>query len=109
MLMNYNLHGEEYNRASRRKAKNQSAYPYGLDLDSSLSTNCIDPNEKEKLPRGLPILGHFHMLGKNLHQDIAKKSEKNPPHYHVNVRRPSSHHSEPFLKTYDHFFYSRSH
>ena len=39
----------------------------------------IGKNKKKKLPpspRGLPILGHLHLLGKNPHQDLHKLSKQ---------------------------------
>ncbi|CAI9109284.1 OLC1v1009085C1 [Oldenlandia corymbosa var. corymbosa] len=66
-------------------------------------------------PKGLPILGHLHMLGKNPHQDLCKLARKHGPIMHLQfgfvpaiiVSSPEA--AEKFLKTYDHVFASRPH
>ncbi|KAL2521420.1 Cytochrome [Forsythia ovata] len=76
----------------------------------------LNSNKKKKLPpgpRGLPILGHFHMLGKNPHQDLCQIAQKHGPIMYMRfgyvptivVSSPDA--AELFLKTYDHVFCSR--
>ncbi|WOG81803.1 hypothetical protein DCAR_0100954 [Daucus carota subsp. sativus] len=58
-------------------------------------------------PKGLPIIGHLHLLGKNPHQDLQKLAEKHGPimSMHVGfvhkiiVSSPDA--AEKFLKTHD--------
>ncbi|KAG5572833.1 hypothetical protein H5410_062599 [Solanum commersonii] len=50
-------------------------------------------------PKGLPIIGHLHLLGKNPHHDFLKLAKTMVPLYTA----------EKFLKTYDHIFASRPH
>lgn len=58
-------------------------------------------------PRGLPILGHLHLLSKNPHQDLQKLAEKHGPIMSMrfgfvpNVIVSSPQAAEQFLKTYD--------
>ncbi|KAK7247481.1 hypothetical protein RIF29_42364 [Crotalaria pallida] len=64
-------------------------------------------------PRGLPILGSLHMLGKNPHRDLHKLAQKHGPIMHLRlgfmptivVSSPQA--AELFLKTHDHVFASR--
>lgn len=64
-------------------------------------------------PRGLPILGHLHLLRKNPHQDLQKLAKKHGPIMymkfgmipHIIVSSPQA--AEQFLKTYDLIFASR--
>ncbi|XP_027177890.1 cytochrome P450 CYP736A12-like [Coffea eugenioides] len=64
-------------------------------------------------PRGLPILGHLHLLGKNPHHDFHKLSKQHGPIMHLrfgfvsNIIVSSPHAAEQFLKTYDLVFASR--
>lgn len=78
----------------------------------------LSSNKKKKLPpgpRGLPIIGHFHLLGKNPHQDLYRIAKKHGPIMHMRlgyvpaivVSSPDA--AELFLKTYDHVFCSRPH
>lgn len=71
---------------------------------------------KKKLPpgpKGFPIIGHLHLLGKNPHQDLHKLAKKHGPIMHLQfgfatniiVSSPSA--AEQFLKTYDLVFASR--
>ncbi|XP_073281106.1 cytochrome P450 71AU50-like [Primulina huaijiensis] len=73
---------------------------------------------KNKLPPGpkaLPILGHFHLLGKNPHQDLYHLARKHGPIMYTKfgsvptiiVSSPAA--AELFLKTYDHVFCDRPH
>ncbi|XP_027179618.1 cytochrome P450 CYP736A12-like [Coffea eugenioides] len=64
-------------------------------------------------PKGLPIIGNLHLLGKNPHQDLAKLAKKHGPLMHMRfgyvpaiiVSSPEA--AEKFLKTYDQVFASR--
>lgn len=64
-------------------------------------------------PRGLPILGHLHMLGKNPHHDLRKIANQHGPTVymrfglvpHIIVSSPEA--AELFLKTHDLVFASR--
>ncbi|XP_027079521.1 cytochrome P450 71AU50 [Coffea arabica] len=76
----------------------------------------IRKNKKKKLPpspRGVPILGHLHLLGKNPHQDLHKLSKQYGSIMHLrfgfisNIVVSSPHAAEQFLKTYDLVFASR--
>lgn len=76
----------------------------------------IRRNKKKKLPpspRGLPILGHLHLLGKNPHQDLHKLSKQYGSIMHLrfgfisNIIVSSPNAAEQFLKTYDLVFASR--
>lgn len=64
-------------------------------------------------PRGLPFLGHLHLLGKNPHRDLDKLSKQHGPIMHLrfgfvsNVIVSSPHAAGKFLKTYDLVFASR--
>ncbi|KAL3533107.1 hypothetical protein ACH5RR_006628 [Cinchona calisaya] len=72
--------------------------------------------KRERLPpgpKGLPIIGNLHMLGKNPHQDLAKLAKKHGPIMYMQfgfvpviiVSSPEA--AEKFLKTYDQVFASR--
>ncbi|CDP12933.1 unnamed protein product [Coffea canephora] len=64
-------------------------------------------------PKGLPIIGNLHLLGKNPHQDLEKLAKKHGPIMHMRfgyvpaiiVSSPEA--AEKFLKTYDQVFASR--
>lgn len=64
-------------------------------------------------PRGLPVIGHLHLLGKNAHHDMCKLSKKHGPIMHLqlgfatNIIVSSPHAAEQFLKTHDLVFASR--
>ncbi|KAA8546879.1 hypothetical protein F0562_003308 [Nyssa sinensis] len=64
-------------------------------------------------PRGLPILGHLHMLGKNPHQDLHQLAKKHGPIMYMrfgfvsNIVVSSPEAAEQFLKTHDLVFASR--
>ncbi|XP_042029234.1 cytochrome P450 71AU50-like [Salvia splendens] len=66
-------------------------------------------------PKGLPIIGHFHLLGKNPIQDLYHLARKHGPIMYTQfgftptivVSSPSA--AELFLKTHDHIFSNRSH
>ncbi|CAI9109294.1 OLC1v1009096C1 [Oldenlandia corymbosa var. corymbosa] len=64
-------------------------------------------------PRGLPILGNLHELGKNPHQDLCKLAQKHGPIMHMRFGNvptivvSSAEAAEKFLKTYDHVFAGR--
>ncbi|XP_047956705.1 cytochrome P450 71AU50-like [Salvia hispanica] len=75
------------------------------------------PNKK-KLPlppgpKGLPIIGHFHLLGKNPHQDLYHLARKHGPIMYTRfgfaptivISSPSA--AKLFLQTYDHIFANR--
>ncbi|XP_027076840.1 cytochrome P450 71AU50-like [Coffea arabica] len=73
-------------------------------------------NKNKKLPpgpRGLPLLGHLHLLGKNAHQDLHKLSKQHGPIMHLrfgsvsNIIVSSPRAAEQFLKTHDLVFASR--
>ncbi|KAL1830988.1 hypothetical protein ACET3Z_000639 [Daucus carota] len=64
-------------------------------------------------PKGLPIIGHLHLLGKNPHQDLQKLSEKHGPIMSMrlgfvpNIIVSSPDAAKLFLKTHDLNFASR--
>ncbi|KAM3325334.1 cytochrome 71AU50 [Capsicum chacoense] len=66
-------------------------------------------------PTGLPILGHLHLLGKNLHQDLQRLAKKHGPIMYLRLGlvpttiASSADAAEKFLKTYDHIFACRPH
>ncbi|XP_042037555.1 cytochrome P450 71AU50-like [Salvia splendens] len=71
---------------------------------------------KKKLPpgpKGLPILGHLHMIGKNPHQDLHRIAKAHGPIMYMrfgsipNVVVSSPEAAELFLKTHDLVFASR--
>lgn len=74
------------------------------------------PKTQKKLPPGpigLPILGHFHLLGKSPHRDLANLARKYGPimglrfGFVPTVVVSSPEKAELILKTYDHIFASR--
>ncbi|XP_049391412.1 cytochrome P450 71AU50-like [Solanum stenotomum] len=78
----------------------------------------LNIKNKKKLPpgpKGIPILGHLHLLGENLTQDLHKFSLKYGPIIYMKfglvptyvISSPES--AEKILKTYDHTFASRPH
>ncbi|XP_009631554.1 cytochrome P450 71AU50-like [Nicotiana tomentosiformis] len=78
----------------------------------------LNIKNKKKLPpgpKGLPILGHLHLLGENPTQDFYKLSKKHGPIMYLKlglvptyvISSPES--AEKILKTYDHVFASRPH
>nr|GLL26069.1 cytochrome P450 CYP736A12-like [Ipomoea trifida] len=73
-------------------------------------------NKRKRLPpgpKGLPILGHLHLLGKNPHQDMQKLSKTYGPMMYLrlglvdNIIVSSPQAAERFLKTHDLNFASR--
>nr|GMC57776.1 cytochrome P450 CYP736A12-like [Ipomoea batatas] len=64
-------------------------------------------------PRGLPIVGHLHLLGKNPHQDLSKLDKQYGPIMHLRlgfvdtIVASSPHAAQLFLKTHDLVFASR--
>ncbi|KAK6118400.1 hypothetical protein DH2020_047817 [Rehmannia glutinosa] len=73
-------------------------------------------NKNKKLPpgpKGVPILGHLHMLGKNPHQDLHKLAKQHGPIMYMqfgfvpNIIVSSPKSAELFLKTHDLVFASR--
>ncbi|WMV57506.1 hypothetical protein MTR67_050891 [Solanum verrucosum] len=66
-------------------------------------------------PKGLPIIGHLHLLGKNPHQDFLKLAKTHGPLMYVRLGLvptivvSSADTVEKFLKTYDHIFATRPH
>nr|GMC66375.1 cytochrome P450 CYP736A12-like [Ipomoea batatas] len=64
-------------------------------------------------PRGLPILGHLHLLGKNPHQDLSKLAKQYGPIMYLrfgfvdNIIASSPQAAQLFLKTHDLVFASR--
>ncbi|MCD7457467.1 hypothetical protein HAX54_035153 [Datura stramonium] len=72
--------------------------------------------KKKKLPpgpRGLPLIGNLHMVGKNLHQDLNKIAKKYGPIISMRfgfvpvIVASSPYAAEQFLKNYDQIFASR--
>ncbi|XP_073293441.1 cytochrome P450 71AU50-like [Primulina huaijiensis] len=72
--------------------------------------------KKKKLPpgpKGLPILGHLQMIGKNPHQDLERMAKQHGPIMYLqfgfvpNIIVSSAAAAELFLKTYDLVFASR--
>ena len=73
-------------------------------------------NKNKKLPaspRGLPLLGHLHLVGKNAHQHLHKLSKRHGPIMHLrygfvsNIIVSSPRAAEQFVKTHDLVFASR--
>ncbi|XP_060185335.1 cytochrome P450 71AU50-like [Lycium barbarum] len=71
---------------------------------------------KKKLPpgpKGLPIIGNLHMIGKNVHQDLHKIAKKHGPIMSMRfgqvpvIVASSPHAAEQFLKNHDLVFASR--
>ncbi|XP_059653802.1 cytochrome P450 71AU50-like [Cornus florida] len=64
-------------------------------------------------PRGLPILGHLHMLGKFPHRDLHRLAKKYGPIMYTrfgfvsNIVVSSPEAAKQFLKTHDHVFAGR--
>lgn len=64
-------------------------------------------------PKGLPVLGHLHMIGKNPHQDLERLAKQHGPIMYLqfgfvpNIIVSSAKAAELFLKTYDLVFASR--
>nr|GMC91325.1 cytochrome P450 CYP736A12-like [Ipomoea batatas] len=64
-------------------------------------------------PRGLPILGHFHLVGKNPHKDLQKLSKTYGPIMHLrfgfvnNIVASTPAAAKMFLKTHDLNFATR--
>nr|GLL26071.1 cytochrome P450 CYP736A12-like [Ipomoea trifida] len=64
-------------------------------------------------PRGLPILGHFHLVGKNPHQDLHKLAKTYGPIMHLrfglvhNIVASTPEAAKQFLKTHDLNFATR--
>nr|GMD21308.1 cytochrome P450 CYP736A12-like [Ipomoea batatas] len=64
-------------------------------------------------PRGLPILGHLHLIGKNPHQDLNKLAKQYGPIMYLrfgfvdNIVVSSPQAAELFLKTHDLVFANR--
>ncbi|KAL1567987.1 cytochrome P450 71AU50-like [Salvia divinorum] len=74
------------------------------------------PRNKKRLPpgpKGLPILGHFHLMGKNPHRDLYRLARKHGPIMGLRfgfvptlvVSSPAA--AELVLKTHDRIFASR--
>ncbi|KAH6835149.1 hypothetical protein C2S53_003634 [Perilla frutescens var. hirtella] len=64
-------------------------------------------------PKGIPILGHLHMMGKNPHQDLHRIAKEHGPIVYMrfgfvpNIIVSSPEAAELFLKTYDLVFAGR--
>ncbi|KAL0290844.1 UNVERIFIED_CONTAM: cytochrome [Sesamum calycinum] len=76
----------------------------------------LTKKKKKRLPpgpRGVPILGHLHMLGKNPHQDLQRIAKEYGPIMYMqfglipNIIVSSPEAAQLFLKTYDLVFASR--
>ncbi|GFP97530.1 cytochrome p450 cyp736a12 [Phtheirospermum japonicum] len=87
-----------------------------IALLSTLLYTLTSKKKNKKLPpgpKGVPILGHLHMLGKNPHQDLHKLSKQHGPVMYMqfgfvpNIVVSSPKAAELFLKTHDLFFASR--
>ncbi|KAH6808201.1 hypothetical protein C2S51_029309 [Perilla frutescens var. frutescens] len=76
----------------------------------------LGPRNKKRRPpgpRGLPVLGHFHLLGKNPHQDLCRLARKHGPIMGLRlgfvpaivISSPAA--AELVLKTHDPVFASR--
>ncbi|XP_055819523.1 cytochrome P450 71AU50-like [Solanum dulcamara] len=66
-------------------------------------------------PRGLPILGHLHLLGKKPHHYLQNLAKKHGPIVYIRLGLvptivvSSANVAEKILKTYDHIFSSKPH
>nr|XP_004252382.1 cytochrome P450 CYP736A12 [Solanum lycopersicum] len=66
-------------------------------------------------PKGIPILGHLHLLGKKPHHDLQNLAKKYGPFFYIRLGliptyiASSVDTAEKFLKTYDHIFATRPH
>ncbi|XP_004252295.1 cytochrome P450 71AU50 [Solanum lycopersicum] len=78
----------------------------------------LNIHKRKKLPpgpRGLPIVGHLHLLGKNPHHDFQNLAKKYGPIMYMRLGLvptivvSSSDVAEKFLKTYDHIFANKPH
>ncbi|KAL3527830.1 hypothetical protein ACH5RR_012486 [Cinchona calisaya] len=87
-----------------------------LAIVSLLNSLLRKNKNKKKLPpspRGLPILGHLHLMGKNPHQDLHNLSKQHGPVMHLrfgfvsNIIVSSPRAAEQFLKTHDLVFATR--
>ncbi|KAL6576023.1 hypothetical protein OROHE_000494 [Orobanche hederae] len=78
----------------------------------------LGPKKKSRLPPGpigIPIIGHFHLLGKNPHKDLHRLAQKHGPIMYMRfgsvptivVSSPAA--AELFLKTHDLVFANRPH
>ncbi|KAL8475026.1 hypothetical protein ACS0TY_031448 [Phlomoides rotata] len=82
-------------------------------LIARLLTRKKNPKKLPPSPKGFPILGHLHMLGKNPHQDLHRIARKHGPIMYMRfglspiVVVSSSEAAELFLKTHDFVFASR--
>lgn len=80
----------------------------------SLATRRRKKNERlPPGPKGVPVLGHLHMLGKNPHQDLYRIAKDHGPIMYMrfgfvpNIVVSSPEAAELFLKTHDLVFASR--
>ncbi|KAL3321324.1 hypothetical protein AABB24_039120 [Solanum stoloniferum] len=78
----------------------------------------LNIHNRKKLPpgpRGLPILGHLHLLGKNPHHDFQNLAKKHGPIMYMRLGLvptivvSSTDVAEKILKTYDHIFANKPH
>ncbi|KAK4431843.1 cytochrome [Sesamum alatum] len=87
-------------------------------IATSLLRRLSTSNNKKKKrlppgPKGLPVLGHLHLLGKNPHQDLHRIAQKHGPIMYMrfglvpNIIVSSPKAAELFLKTHDLVFASR--
>lgn len=86
-------------------------------LASSLLHRLLTRRKKNKRlppgPKGVPVLGHLHMLGKNPHQDLHMIAKEHGPIMYMkfgfvpNIIVSSPQAAELFLKTYDLVYASR--
>nr|GMC57814.1 cytochrome P450 CYP736A12-like [Ipomoea batatas] len=81
---------------------------HGLGLAKKMNGKKLPPG-----PRGLPILGHLHLIGKNPHQDLNKLAKQHGPIMYLrfgfvdNIVVSSPQAAELFLKTHDLVFANR--